>query len=41
MMVKHGAVLFRGFDLSTPQAFADAVEASGAQNLPYVGGAAG
>jgi hypothetical protein len=39
-MVNHGAVLFRGFDVTTAPLFAEAIEATGAPNLPYVGGAA-
>ena len=41
LMIKHGAVLFRGFALDTPHHFADAVAASGVACLPYIGGAAG
>ena len=37
----HGAVLFRGFPLATPEDFAALIdEGLGVENMPYVGGAA-
>ncbi|XP_020227772.1 clavaminate synthase-like protein At3g21360 [Cajanus cajan] len=40
LLLQSGAVLFRGFPLSTPSHFNDVVEAFGYEELPYVGGAA-
>ncbi|XP_061359149.1 clavaminate synthase-like protein At3g21360 [Gastrolobium bilobum] len=40
LLLKSGAVLFRGFPLNTPSHFNDFVEAFGYEELPYVGGAA-
>jgi len=37
---KHGAVLFRGFGVDTPDDFAGVVEAFDLDNMPYIGGAA-
>lgn len=37
---QHGAILFRGFSVSTAAGFNDVVEAFGYEELPYVGGAA-
>ncbi|GMQ08501.1 hypothetical protein CsSME_00052199 [Camellia sinensis var. sinensis] len=37
---KAGAVLFRGFPVTTADDFNDVVEAFGFEELPYVGGAA-
>ncbi|KAJ3113211.1 hypothetical protein HDU96_003645 [Phlyctochytrium bullatum] len=39
-LTTHGAILFRGFPILTPEAFSDFVEALGITPLPYVGGAA-
>jgi hypothetical protein len=36
----HGGILFRGFDVPTPEAFATFVETLRIENMPYVGGAA-
>eukprot|EP00300_Choanocystis_sp_HF-7_P037088 c53084_g1_i1.p1 GENE.c53084_g1_i1~~c53084_g1_i1.p1 ORF type:complete len:673 (+),score=150.57 c53084_g1_i1:42-2021(+) len=40
LAMKHGAVLFRGFDTPKPTDFADAIESFKLENMPYVGGAA-
>ena len=40
LLLQSGAVLFRGFPLSTASHFNDVVEAFGYDELPYVGGAA-
>lgn len=40
LLLKAGAVLFRGFDVKTANDFNDVVEAFGYEELPYVGGAA-
>lgn len=40
MLLKTGAILFRGFDVNTAKDFNDVVEAFGFEELPYVGGAA-
>jgi D-xylose reductase len=37
---EHGAVLFRGFNVESPEAFDEAVQALHLENMPYVGGAA-
>jgi hypothetical protein len=37
---KHGALLFRGWPVESPEQFNDLCEALGMQPLPYVGGAA-
>ncbi|KAL2516287.1 Clavaminate synthase-like protein [Forsythia ovata] len=37
---QHGAILFRGFSVSTATDFNDVVETFGYEELPYVGGAA-
>ena len=39
-LLRHGAILFRGFGLSSPQDFCTTVEATGMGNIPYIGGAA-
>ncbi|KAJ3309686.1 hypothetical protein HDU76_003544 [Blyttiomyces sp. JEL0837] len=39
-LIKHGAILFRGFPLPGPEAFSDFTQALGVTPLPYVGGAA-
>lgn len=36
----HGGILFRGFDVPSPEAFATFVETLRIENMPYVGGAA-
>ena len=38
--LSHGAVLLRGFDVSTPEAFAEVGEALHLEKFPYIGGAA-
>lgn len=40
LLLKTGAILFRGFDVNTAKDFNDVVEAFGFEELPYVGGAA-
>ena len=40
LLLKSGAVLFRGFPLKTPYDFNDVVEAFGYEEFPYLGGAA-
>ncbi|CAN0890812.1 Clavaminate synthase-like protein At3g21360 [Linum grandiflorum] len=40
LLLKSGAILFRGFPLTSPSHFNDFVESFGYQELPYVGGAA-
>ena len=40
LLLKAGAVLFRGFPVETAKDFNDVVEAFGFEELPYVGGAA-
>ncbi|KAJ8756120.1 hypothetical protein K2173_024667 [Erythroxylum novogranatense] len=40
LLHETGAVLFRGFDVSSASQFNDVVEAFGFEELPYVGGAA-
>ena len=40
LLLKSGAVLLRGFPVSTASDFNDVVEAFGFEELPYVGGAA-
>ncbi|KAJ4718030.1 Clavaminate synthase-like protein [Melia azedarach] len=40
LLLKAGAVLFRGFDVTRAKDFNDVVEAFGYEELPYVGGAA-
>lgn len=37
---KHGAILFRGFDVTSAHQFADCLSGFGLQNMPYIGGAA-
>jgi len=39
-LLKHGAILFRGFPTNDAAAFSDFVESFGFENLPYIGGAA-
>jgi len=39
-LFKHGAILFRGFNLKTAKDFDDFANACGYENFPYVGGAA-
>jgi len=39
-LLKHGAILFRGFPTKDATAFSDFAEAFGYENLPYIGGAA-
>lgn len=36
----HGAILFRGFAVNTPDDFSDVVDALQVENMPYIGGAA-
>lgn len=38
--LKHGAILFRGFPINSPEDFNAIVEAFGFEELPYLGGAA-
>ncbi|KAI4355580.1 hypothetical protein L6164_004339 [Bauhinia variegata] len=40
VLLKSGAILFRGFPVKTASDFNDVVEAFGYEELPYVGGAA-
>lgn len=40
LALTHGAVLFRGFGLKTPEAFAGAFQTLPLEKFPYVGGAA-
>ncbi|KAE8689904.1 Clavaminate synthase-like protein [Hibiscus syriacus] len=40
LLLKSGAVLFRGFPVKTAKDFNDVVEAFGFEEMPYVGGAA-
>lgn len=37
---EHGALLLRGYQVNTPEDFADVVEALQLENMPYIGGAA-
>jgi hypothetical protein len=37
LMKRHGGVLFRGFEVTSPQRFNDFVESMGVEALPYVG----
>lgn len=39
-LIKHGAILFRGFPVNTAKDFNDFALAFGWQDLPYIGGAA-
>jgi hypothetical protein len=39
-LVQHGAVLFRGFPITSPDKLNQFVESFGFDNFPYVGGAA-
>ena len=40
LLLKHGAILFKGFQVDTPDKFNAMVETFGFDNFPYVGGAA-
>jgi alpha-ketoglutarate-dependent taurine dioxygenase len=40
LLLKHGAILFKGFHIDSPHHFNDIVETFGFENFPYVGGAA-
>jgi len=40
MMMKHGAILLRGFPIKSPQDFAECVKSIGYENFPYEGGVA-
>lgn len=40
LMIKHGAVLFRGFPVATAQCFEVMLDKAEFENMPYVGGAA-
>ena len=39
-LIKHGAILFRGFPVNEPKDFNDFALTFGWQDLPYIGGAA-
>ena len=39
-MVRHGAILFRGFGFETPEDFEAMLDAAEFENMPYIGGAA-
>ena len=39
-MVKHGAILFRGFPVDGAAAFEAVLDAAEFVNMPYIGGAA-
>lgn len=40
LLIRHGAVLFRGFAVPNVQAFEDMLNETDFQNMPYIGGAA-
>lgn len=40
LLIKHGAVLFRGFPVNSPQQFETMLDQGKFANMPYVGGAA-
>ena len=40
LCMEHGAILFRGFSVENPEAFAEVVDGLHLENMPYVGGAA-
>lgn len=37
---EHGAVMFKGFDITTPEEFASVLDKTGLKEVPYIGGAA-
>jgi len=39
-LLKHGAILVRGFDADKPEKFAAWIDSVGVNNMPYIGGAA-
>ena len=40
LVADHGALLMRGFDVGTPEQFAEVISSFQLVNMPYVGGAA-
>ncbi|MFT6302463.1 MAG: alpha-ketoglutarate-dependent taurine dioxygenase [Granulosicoccus sp.] len=40
LMIKHGAVLFRGFPVSSAELFEEMLDEAEFKNMPYIGGAA-
>ncbi|SBS37733.1 Taurine catabolism dioxygenase TauD, TfdA family [Marinomonas spartinae] len=40
LLIKHGAILFRGFPVDSSQSFEDMLNQTDYENMPYVGGAA-